>query len=61
MRFDNLEHWLRDDIGDHTLADIVLEIRSRDIPYVEQSKSIYEAVAQRLKVLTEAAKEVQNA
>jgi hypothetical protein len=61
MRFDNLEHWLRDNIGDHTLADSVLEIRSRDIPYVEQSKAIYEAVVQRLKVLTEATKEVQNA
>ena len=63
MRFENLEQWLRDAVGDHTLAESVLAIRSRDIPYVEQSKAVYEVVAERVAALKQAAgrEEVQDA
>jgi hypothetical protein len=57
MRFDNLEQWLREAVGDHTLAETVLAIRSRDIPYVEQSQAVYDAVAERVAALKEAAGE----
>jgi len=55
MRFENLEQWLRDDIGDHTLAERILAIRSRDVPYIEQSKAVYEAVVERVAALKQAA------
>jgi len=55
MRFDNLEQWLRKNIGDTTLADKVATVTRQDIPYVEQSKAIYEAVLERVTMLRSAA------
>jgi len=55
MRFDNLERWLHEAIGDHILADTVLAIRSRNIPYVEQSQAVYDAVSKRVAILRKVA------
>lgn len=51
MRFENLEKWLHDAVGDKELASKVKVFSSRDIPYVEQSKLIYEAVLERVNML----------
>jgi len=51
MRFENLEHWLRESIGDYYLADGIKKIITKDIPYVEQSKEVYELVQKKIKRL----------
>ncbi len=51
MRFDNLEQWLRKSVEDSYLADKVAAVTAQDIPYVEQSKTIYEAVLERVNML----------
>ena len=55
MRFDNLEQWLRKNIEDNYLADKVAAVTAQEIPYVEQSKAIYEAVLERVTMLRSAA------
>jgi len=55
MRFDNLEQWLRKSIGDSYLADKIAAVTAQEIPYVEQSKAIYEAVLERVTMLRNAA------
>ena len=57
MRFDNLERWLSDAIGDKELAAKVAQIRQQNISYVEQSKAIYEAVLERVNMLRAVANE----
>ena len=49
MRFDNLEKWLRESIGDNYFADEVKKIREKEgISYVECSKLIHEAILSRV-------------
>jgi hypothetical protein len=51
MRFDNLEQWLRKNVEDHYLADKVVSVTAQNIPYIKQSKAIYEAVLERVNML----------
>jgi len=57
LRFNNLERWLRESIGDTVLADEVKSFVSRDLSYVETSKLIYEALKKRVETLKEIASE----
>jgi len=62
IRFENLERWLRDSIGDKALADEVASLLSRELSYVERNKLVYEALKKRVATLkTIASQEVDDA
>jgi len=57
LRFENLERWLRETVGDQVLADEVKAFVARNLSYVETSKLIYETLQKRVETLKQIASE----